>query len=364
MPSILPQLPTSQRAITQDADGRPQLTDGVVLPMLLPGTVLVKTTAMALNPSDYKMGAAFPTPGAIVGMDFAGTVIRIAEGTETDLVVGDTVCTAVHGSNPAEPGNGAFAEYVRVPANMLLRVPTSLGPVQASTLGTALATCIMALWGDKALGLSSTPDTVTDTLFPPLPVLVYGGSTATGTIAIQLLKLSGYDPITTCSPHNFDLVRSRGASAAFDYTSLDVAAAIKTHTGGRLKYALDCIADPHSVDVCYRAIQRVGGRYASLELVSDELLRKRRAVKPAFVMAPEVYGSEVKLAKGYERPPNAENQKLAVRFFRVFQRLVDEGKLVAHPLQVLEGGLDGVLAGLDLLKSGSVSGKKLVALME
>ncbi|RYP81405.1 hypothetical protein DL769_001971 [Monosporascus sp. CRB-8-3] len=321
MPSILPQPPTSQRAITQDTDGRPQITDGVALPPLLPRSVLVKTTAVALNPSDHKMGAAFPAPSAVVGMDFAGTVICIAGGTETDLVIGDTVCTAVHGSNPAEPGNGAFAEYVRARADMLLRVPASLGPVQAATLGTALATCIMALWGDKALGLSSTPDKVADTPFPSPPVLVYGGSTATGTIAIQLLKLSGYDPITTCSPHNFGLVRSRGASAVFDYTSPDVAAAIKTHTSGRLKYALDCIADPHSVGVCYRAIQRVGGRYASLELVLDEMLWKRRAVKPAFVMAPEVYGSEVKLARGYERPPNAENRKLAALFLKLWLRL-------------------------------------------
>lgn len=118
MPSITPQPSTSQQAITQDADGRSQLVDGVAVPLLLPGNVLVKTTALALNPSDYKMGAAFSTPGAVVGMDFAETVVCIAEGTVTDLVVGDVVCAAVHGSNPAEPDNGSFAEYVRVRADM------------------------------------------------------------------------------------------------------------------------------------------------------------------------------------------------------------------------------------------------------
>jgi NADPH:quinone reductase-like Zn-dependent oxidoreductase len=107
--------------------------------------VLVRTAAVAFNPSDYKMGAGFPKSGAVVGMDFAGTAISIRDETETDLVVGDTVCGAVHGSNPAEPGNGDFAEYVRVPADILLRVPASLGPINASTLPTALATCIMSL---------------------------------------------------------------------------------------------------------------------------------------------------------------------------------------------------------------------------
>lgn len=364
MPSTSKQPPTSQRAITQNADGRPQLTDGVDVPPLLPGTVLVKTIAVALNPADYKMGIAFPSPGAIVGMDFTGVVVGIADGSCTDLVVGDIICAAVHGSNPAEPGNGAFAEYVRVPADMLLRVPAWVGSAEAATLGTALATCTMALWNEKALGLSSMPNTVLGVSSPSTPVLVYGGSTATGSIAIQLLKLSGYDPITTCSQCNSDLVRSRGASAAFDYAYPNVATAIKTYTSGHLKYALDCIADPLSVSICFAAIQRVGGRYASLELVSDELLRKRRSVKTAFVMAPEAFGSEIKLARGYERPANAKSRELAVRLYRVFQRLIDERRLVTHPTQVLESGLDGVLAGLDLLKSGSVSGKKLVALIK
>ena len=76
---------------------------------------------------------------------------------------------------------------------------------------------------------------------------MYGGSTATGTIAIQLLRLSGLDPIRTCSSHNFALVRSRGAGTVFDYSDPDTPAAIKKHTGGQLKHDLDCISDAQSV---------------------------------------------------------------------------------------------------------------------
>ena len=47
----------------------PILTDGVDLP-LKPGTGLVETIIVALNPGDYKMGAAFPIPGAVIDMDF------------------------------------------------------------------------------------------------------------------------------------------------------------------------------------------------------------------------------------------------------------------------------------------------------
>ncbi|GAW27277.1 putative zinc-binding dehydrogenase [Rosellinia necatrix] len=354
--------PILQRALTQDADGKPQITSDVAVPRLFPGTMLVKTTAVALNPSDFKMGAAFPAPGAIVGMDFAGEVAAIADEAVTGFAVGDAVFAAVHGSNPAQPDNGAFAEYVRVRADMVFRPHASLGPQEAATLGTALSTCAIALWGEHALALHATPDTPApaDGPAPPVPVFVYGGSTATGTIAIQLLRLAGYEPIATCSPRNFELCRSRGASAAFDYASPDVVGDIKAHTRGRLKYVLDCIADIQSVDICYQAIQRPGGRYTSLELVPDELLQKRRAVKPAFVLAPEVYGEEIKLGGGYGRPANADNRTLATRLFKSFQRLVDEQKIVPHPIQVLEGGLDGVVAGLDLLRSGAVSGTKLV----
>ncbi|KAG6354076.1 hypothetical protein INS49_005047 [Diaporthe citri] len=370
-------IPETQSAITQDEHGQPRLVNGVAIPALLPGTVLIKTAAVALNPSDHKMGASFPTPGSVIGMDFAGTVVRVAdEGTQTGIAPGSVVCGAVQGSNPAAPDNGAFAEYLRAPADLLMRVPSSPSlqarpdgrdsnaMIQAAaTMGTALATCILALWGSDTLDLlPSTPDTPSQAT-PPTPVLVYGGSTATGSMAIQLLRLSGFSPIATCSPHNFELVRARGASAVFDYAAEGVASAIREHTGCRLRYALDCIADAESVACCYTAIQRAGGRYTSLELVGDELLSRRRAVRPSFIMAPEVFGEELKLPGGYGKPASLEKRQLAVRFFAIFQRLLDEGKLKFHPIELLEGGFESVVDGLSLLKSGALSGKKLVAVV-
>ncbi|KAH8899042.1 putative zinc-binding dehydrogenase family oxidoreductase [Thozetella sp. PMI_491] len=358
-------VPVSRSAIVQDVDGTPQLAQNVAVPALKPGTVLVRTTAVALNPIDYKLPASFPTPGAMVGNDFTGTVVAVAEGLDedTDLRPGDVVCGGVFGSDPNDTGSGAFASYVRAPAALLFRVPPA-GPAhleteQAATLGTALATCALALWGTQSLDL--LPATPEQPAQVPLPVLVYGGSTATGTIAVQLLRLSGLDPIATCSPHNFDLVRSRGASAVFDYTRPDVAAAIKRHTGGRLKHVLDCISDAQSVEICYDAIARVGGRYTCLELVPDELLARRRAVKPSFLMASEVTGEEIKLPGGYGKSADPAKRAAAVSCFAMFQRLLDQGKLRTHPTHQLEGGLESILDGLALLKSGSVSGKKLVA---
>lgn len=232
-------------------------------------------------------------------------------------------------------------------------------------MGTAIATCILALWSPDALGLPGTP-AEPEASEKRVPVLVYGGSTATGTIAVQLLRLSGYDPIATCSPHNFDLVRERGASAVFDYADPGVAAAaIRSHTGGRLKYALDCISDAGSVAVCYGAIQRPGGRYACLEIVADELLAKRRAVRPTFVLAAEVYGEEISLGHvGYDRSVSREKHQLAVQYTQMIQRVLDQRRLKVHPIELLPGGLQGVIRGLKVLETSGVSGKKLVAVIE
>ncbi|KAI2620572.1 putative zinc-binding dehydrogenase family oxidoreductase [Hypoxylon sp. NC1633] len=363
MSSSREDIPEFRQAITQDEEGRPQLAT-IPVPELVPGTILIKPTVVALNPSDCKMGAAFPTPGAVVGCDFAGTVVGIAHDTATDLVLGDPVYGVSNGSDPGNPENGAFATYLRAPAEWVMRLTSGNDATtleRAATLGTALATCTLSFWGTETLNLAGTPEKPTQT---PLPVLVYGGSTATGTIAIQLLRQSGLNPIATCSPRNFDLVRASGASAVFDYADPNTAMAIKKHTGDRLKHVLDCISDPRSVDVCYAAMARVGGWYTSLELVPDELLARRRAVKPSFVMAYELSGQGIRLPGLYGKPADPAKLKLGEHFFPMYERMFNGGKLRTHPTQRLKDGLEGVLEGLALLKSGSMSGKKLVVFLE
>ncbi|KAL8879824.1 MAG: hypothetical protein Q9198_002642, partial [Flavoplaca austrocitrina] len=106
-------------------------------------------------------------------------------------------------------------------------------------------------------------------------------------------------------------------------------------------------------------MSRVGGRYVNLELVPGESLAQRRAVHARLVMAFEILGEEVKLTGGYGTPANPEKSKLGVRSFRMFQRLLSESKLVPHPTQRLEGGLEAIGEDLQLLKSGSPSEKKL-----
>ncbi|KAI9154647.1 Cytochrome P461 monooxygenase [Paramyrothecium foliicola] len=230
----LPLIPATQTAVIQDMNGKPTVSTGVGVPELQPGMVLVKTQGLALMPADYKMGLAFPTPGAIIGMDFVGRVEK--QGTEKRFQEGEIVCGAIPGSNPDTPWNGAFAEYVLAPADLLCHVPVHMSLTDVVATGTPFLTCSMALWGSlRLVGNPSCPVAPQDSKI----VLVYGGSSTCGTMAIQLLKLSGHQPIATCSPKNFDLVMSYGANNTFDYSAPDIGRTIRKQTNGKLRHALD-----------------------------------------------------------------------------------------------------------------------------
>jgi NADPH:quinone reductase-like Zn-dependent oxidoreductase len=73
-----------------------------------------------------------------------------------------------------------------------------------NSLSSGVTTCGQALY--QSLGLPLPPSSpLSKTIF------IYGGSSATGGLAIQYAKLSGYKVITSCSPHNFDYVKNVGA---------------------------------------------------------------------------------------------------------------------------------------------------------
>lgn len=174
---------------------------------------------------------------------------------------------------------------------------------------------------------------------------------------------SGYTPIATCSPKNFPLAKSFGAEHVFDYSDPETANGIRKLTGNKLRYALDCITDKDSVVLCYAAIGRMGGKYASLELCPEEL-QTRKAVQAKFVYALEIFGQPISLGKGYDSEGSAELYEFAVSRYRMFQEVMDDGKLRAHPVQLLEGGFEGIVEGIKLLRTGSVSGKKLVCFLD
>jgi NADPH:quinone reductase-like Zn-dependent oxidoreductase len=152
-----------------------------------PDMVLVKTAAVSINPSDVKSALRWPTSGTTSGTEFAGYVVALGSNVQR-LRLQDRVCGVVHGSHPSEPDIGAFGEYVTACEHVIIKIPDDLPWANAAAIPLSGLTSAVALF--HSMGIPATPEEPAHT---PFWVLVWGGATACGTMAIQLLKL--YDRI-------------------------------------------------------------------------------------------------------------------------------------------------------------------------
>ncbi len=133
----------------------------------------------------------------------------------------------------------------------------------------------------------------------------------------------------------------------------------RAQTKNNLGFALDCVSTVESTTFCYAALGRGGGRYTALDPVPEHA-HTRKAVKADWVLGPSIFGEEINWPAPYAREGSPEAVAFASKLFAVLQKLLDTGKLRNHPLRVLEGDLGTVLEGLELLKSGTISGEKIV----
>lgn len=98
----------------------------------------------ALNDGDRQLNLPhLPVPGSTLGCDFAGTVAALGAAPKKAFDVGERVCGWVVGNNVVRKGNGGFAEYLVVDAELCLRVPEGLKSEEAVTVGAGIATAGM-----------------------------------------------------------------------------------------------------------------------------------------------------------------------------------------------------------------------------
>ncbi|UCG08992.1 MAG: zinc-binding dehydrogenase [Desulfobacterales bacterium] len=148
-------------------------------PEIKPGEVLIRIHAVSLNPVDYKMRAGhlpIPLPD-VLGRDAAGTVEAVGEGV-TAFRDGDNVFAVLFGPR----SNGAYAQYVRVPAAFVCPKPDSLSFQQAACLGVAGMTAYDAVVNKGRIQRGET-------------VLVAGGAGGVGSFAIPLMRYCGVTSI-------------------------------------------------------------------------------------------------------------------------------------------------------------------------
>ena len=105
-----------------------------------------------------------------------------------------------------------------------MKTPDNTTDEDASTLGVGISTVGQGLYQSLELPLPGSGKA-------DIPLLIYGGSTATGSLAIQFAIHSGCEVITTCSPRNAPFVKSLGASEAFDYNDPECGKKVRRSIG-------------------------------------------------------------------------------------------------------------------------------------
>ena len=180
-------IPSTQTVILQQEGGILQITPESPIPALSPHQMLVRTASVALNPCDFKMPLRFPTRGLWDGCDFAGAVVALGSeaASQGQFCLGDRVFGAVQGSNQSDPQSGAYSEYIRAEPDFTFHVPKGTPLTIAPALScTGIATLGVALFWSLQL-----PGNVNEPSAKSEDVLVYGGSSTIGLLAIQMLKL-------------------------------------------------------------------------------------------------------------------------------------------------------------------------------
>lgn len=170
----------------------------------------------------------------------------------------------------------------------------------------------------------------------------------------------GYTPIAIASTKSAALAMEYGAAATVSYLSTDCVKDVKLLAQKPIRLVLDCITDAESVEICFNAMARTGGSYACCE-ECPAVWRTRRAIKVKEVMGFQVLGVDINLgASTYTRPADQKLLEIGMKWASEMQLLMESDRVKPHPLRELEGGWDGIIKGLEMLRKGEVRGQKLV----
>ncbi len=229
-----------------------------------PGEVLIEVEFAGVNRPDIlqRRGLYPPPPGApdILGLEVAGTIVEAGAGA--DELVGKRVCALVAG--------GGYAEYCVAPAGTCLPVPDALTMAEAAAMPETLFTVWVNLF---ERGFAADGDAV----------LVHGGTSGIGTMAIALGKLFGLTVIVTCGTDaKCAAAVELGAAAAINYETQDFVDEAKRLTDGRgVAVVLDMVGGdyvPRNLAALAEEGRHVSiafQRGAKAELVIPELMARR-----------------------------------------------------------------------------------------
>lgn len=244
-------IPDTMRCVIAKEKGGPDVLTVENRPVPKPqaGEVLIKVDYAGVSRPDImqRKGIFVPPPGAsdILGLECAGTIVALGEKA-AGLAIGDRVAALLI--------SGGYAEYVTTDARHCLKLPEHLSMRD----GGALPEVVFTVWHNLfELGR----------LTPGETVLIHGGASGIGTMAIQLAAATGASAYATVgSKQKQSALADLGCKASILYKDEDFTIAIKDLTGGRgVDVVLDIVGGsyvPRNI-----SILAAGGRHVSLSFL-------------------------------------------------------------------------------------------------
>ncbi|MFI6640526.1 NAD(P)H-quinone oxidoreductase [Streptomyces sp. NPDC050504] len=270
-------------AITIPEPGGPEALVWAEVPDPVPGEgeVLVEVVASAVNRADLLQRQGFynPPPGAsaLPGLECSGRIAALGPGV-VGWSVGDEVCALLAG--------GGYAEKAVVPVGQLLPVPDGIDLVTAAGLPEVASTVWANVFMSAGAASGAASGVLGAGLRPGETLLVHGGASGIGTMAIQLAKAVGARVVVTAgSPEKLARCAELGADVLVNYREQDFVEEVRAATGGA---GADVVLDVVGAKYLERNVQAlaVNGRLVVIglqggvkgELNLGALLAKRASV--------------------------------------------------------------------------------------
>jgi putative PIG3 family NAD(P)H quinone oxidoreductase len=248
-------------AMAISAPGGPEVLRAVEVdvPEPGPGQLLIAVSHAGVNRPDclQRQGVYPPPPGAseLPGLEVSGEVVALGEGVLPEML-GQPVCALVNG--------GGYAPYCLAMEGHCLPVPEGLTMAEAAALPETLFTVWHNVFQRGAIRDGET-------------LLVHGGTSGIGSMAIKLAKLFGITVIATCgSDEKCAQARGLGVDLAVNYRTQDFGEEVRSFTdGGGVNVILDVVAGDYTqrnldclaVDGRLVTIATLGGITAEINVV-------------------------------------------------------------------------------------------------
>ncbi|KAI5198361.1 hypothetical protein AUEXF2481DRAFT_110504 [Aureobasidium subglaciale EXF-2481] len=226
--------------------------------------ILVETYSIAINPIDWKVrdyGWLINTWPMVLGCDVSGVVTEVGNSVHNfskgDRVIGHAVSLVSQ-----KPKNGAFQHFVAVEAAKAAKIPSALSFSDACVVPLALDTAATGLFNSASDGYLGLEWPTMGSKSDNNKIVIYGGSSSVGALAIQLAAASGAHVIAVASRRNFDFCRSCGAHEVLDYNEPtivnDVVNAIKVAPQTHFAGIYDAISQEDSYNITVPILAQIG----------------------------------------------------------------------------------------------------------